>query len=82
LEYTDERIKERIAGLVKAPIRRKTGQIKTDSGRINLLIDIQNNIKAQQSTGYAHWIKINNLKQAAKTLNYLTENNILQYTQL
>lgn len=81
-EYTDERIRERIAGLVKAPERRKPRQLQTDDNRINLLIDIENNIKAQQSAGYAHWAKINNLKQAAKTLNYLTENNILQYTQL
>lgn len=32
--------------------------------------------------GYEHWAKINNLKEAAKTLNYLTENNLLQYADL
>ena len=47
-----------------------------------MLIDIENNIKAQQSAGYEHWAKIHNLKQAAKTMNFLTENNILQYEDL
>ena len=49
---------------------------------ISLIIDIQNSIKAQQSKGFEHWAKVNNLKQAAKTLNYLTENNLLQYSDL
>lgn len=39
-------------------------------------------IKAQESKGYEHWAKINNLKEVAKTLNYLTENNLLQYADL
>ena len=32
--------------------------------------------------GYEHWAKIHNLKQAAKTMNFLTENRIEQYTDL
>ena len=35
---------------------------------ISLIIDIQNSIKAQQNKGFEHWAKVNNLKQAAKTL--------------
>ena len=50
--------------------------------RISLIIDIQNCIKAQESKGYEHWAKINNLKQASKTLNYLTEHNINSYSEL
>ena len=73
--YTEERIKERIA--------RKRGRIlPTERKGISLIIDIQNSIKAQQSKGFEHWAKVNNLKQAAKTLNYLTENNLLQYSDL
>ena len=78
-EYTDERIKERIDGLLKAPVRRTR---RVDDGRINLVIDIENSIKAQQSKGYEHWAKINNLKQAARTVNFLTENNLLHYEDL
>ena len=68
-DYTIEALKERIAGKVKGK-------------RISLIIDIQNCIKAQESKGYEHWAKINNLKQAAKTLNFLTENNITTYDEL
>ena len=73
--YTEERIRERISG--------KRGRIlMTERKGISLIIDIQNSIKAQQSKGFEHWAKVNNLKQAAKTLNYLTENNLLQYSNL
>ena len=75
-DYTVEAIKERIAGRA-----RKITALKIDRS-INLIIDIQNCIKAQESKGYEHWAKINNLKQAAKTLNFLTENNIATYEDL
>ena len=75
--YTEERIKERIQG--HNPRKR---QMQTARKGVSLIIDIQNSIKAQESKGYEHWAKINNLKEAAKTLNYLTENNLLQYADL
>ena len=75
--YTEERIKERIAG--RNPRKRR---MQIERKGISLIIDIQNSIKAQESKGYEHWTKINNLKEAAKTLNYLTENNLLQYADL
>lgn len=75
--YTEERIKERIQG--RNPRKRR---MQTERKGISLIIDIQNSIKAQESKGYEHWAKINNLKEAAKTLNYLTENNLLQYADL
>ena len=75
--YTEERIKERIAG--RNPRKRR---MQIERKGISLIIDIQNSIKAKESKGYEHWAKINNLKEAAKTLNYLTENNLLQYADL
>ncbi len=75
--YTEERIKERIQG--RNPRKR---QMQTTRKGVSLIIDIQNSIKAQESKGYEHWAKINNLKEAAKTINYLTENNLLQYVDL
>lgn len=75
--YTEERIKERIQG--RNPRKR---QMQTGRKGISLIIDIQNSIKAQESKGYEHWAKLNNLKEAARTLNYLTENNLLQYADL
>ncbi len=55
---------------------------KQQRGGVSLLIDIENSIKAAQSRGYEQWAKIHNLKQAAKTMNYLTENKIEQYADL
>ena len=77
IDYTEEAIRKRIAG-----IRSRNVKIPKQEQGISLLIDIENNIKAQQSVGYEHWAKIHNLKQAAKTMNFLTENNILQYEDL
>ena len=76
-DYTEEAIRKRIAG-----IKSRTGKKLTKENGISLLIDIENNIKAQQSAGYEHWAKIYNLKQAANTMNFLTENNIKQYEDL
>ncbi len=49
---------------------------------MSLLIDIENSIKVQESRGYEQWAKIHNLKQAAKTMNFLTEHKIEQYAEL
>ena len=49
------------------------------NGKVSLLIDIQNNIKAQQSAGYQ---PIENLKRAAATMNFLTEHSIGSYEEL
>ena len=46
------------------------------------MIDIENSIKAQESRGYEQWAKIHNLKQAAKTMNFLSEHKIEQYADL
>ena len=77
IDYTEEAVAARIAG---AP--RPSRQPKISGQKISLLIDIQNNIKAQARAGFTYWAKINNLKQAAKTLNFLTEHGISQYEQL
>ena len=77
VDYTEEALAARIAGR-SGPSR----QPKQQNGKISLLIDIQNNIKAQQSAGFTHWAKLNNLKQAAKTMNFLTEHGISSYGEL
>ena len=78
-DYSDERIKERIAGLTVVPKRKK---LQLDDGHINLIIDIENSVKAQQNAKYEHWAKLHNLKEAAKTVAFLSENNILAYEDL
>ena len=48
----------------------------------NLIVDIENCVKAQQHAGFARWQKLQNLKEAAKTINFLTENKLLLYADL
>ena len=75
--YTEERIKERIAG--RTP--RRSQRQSTPKG-ISLIGDIQERIRLIDSKGYEHKAKLTILKEAARTLNYLTENNLLQYADL
>ena len=75
--YTEERIKERIAGRTPRRSQRQT----TPKG-ISLIGDIQERIRLIDSKGYEHKAKLAILKEAARTLNYLTENNLLQYADL
>ena len=49
---------------------------------ISLIGDIQGRIRLIDSKGYEHKAKLTILKEAARTLNYLTENNLLQYADL
>ena len=75
--YTEERIKERIAGRTPRRSQRQT----TPKG-ISLIGDIQERIRLIDSKGYEYKAKLTILKEAARTLNYLTENNLLQYADL
>ena len=76
-DYTEEAIRERIAGR-----RAKAAKAPGEQRGVSLLIDIENSIKATQSKGYEQWAKIHTLKQAAKTMNFLTEHKIEQYADL
>lgn len=75
-DYSEEQIRNRIVG---------QKNLSTAKGeKINLLIDIENRIKNQQqnTVGLENWAKINNIKMAARTHNYLTEHNLLDYDVL
>ena len=76
-DYTEEAVVSRIAG---GP--RPSRQPKQRNRKVSLLIDIQNNIKAQQNAGYQRWATIENLKRAAATMNFLTEHGIGSYEEL
>ena len=75
--YTEERIKERIAGRTPRRNRRQT----VPKG-ISLIGDIQERIRLIDSKGYEYKAKLTILKEAARTLNYLTEKSLLQYADL
>ena len=80
-DYTKEALRERsttrrgYAASAKKPIQ-STGR------KINLLIDIQAKMAAGKGAGYERWAKVFNLKEVAKTLNFLIENDLTDYDEL
>ena len=50
--------------------------------KVNLLVDIQAQLRAGKGLGYERWAKRFNIKQIAQTLNYLTETGLLEYGEL
>ena len=93
-DYSEEALRGRIAGIWKAQrdegpkkaagnFERAAKKKQTDQGRrVNLLVDIQAKIQAGKGKGYERWAKVFNLKEAAKTLNFLTENGVEDYGEL
>ena len=73
IDYTEEAISSRIAGGSR-PSRKP----KQRDDKIKQLIDIQ----SKQGAGLQHWAKLQNLKEAAKTVNFLTEHGISSYEEL
>ena len=63
------------ASAAQKPLRR-------DGRKINLLIDIQAKLAASKGVGYEKWATIFNLKEAARTLNFLMENHLTDYDEL
>ena len=49
---------------------------------LRLLVDIQAALEAGKGVGYERWAKVYNLKQMAKTVNYLTANDLMDYETL
>ena len=78
-DYPLEALCNRV-GKMKQPLCEKNIRLQKDT-RINLLIDIQTRLQGR-GPGIERWMKIHNLKEAAKTLNYLTEHGITDYDQL
>lgn len=73
-EYSEESLREKVYGKTKVPV--------PDRKKVNLLIDIQSKLAAGKGKDYEYWAKVFNLKEAARTLNFLTEAGISDYVQL
>ena len=79
--YSEQAIRAVIAGRQPlSPRRKKIAQHQQQ--HVNLLVDIQAKLQAGKGPGYERWAKVFNLKQMAQTINYLTENNLLEYADL
>lgn len=80
-DYTEEAMRKRISGTPMKQTAKKT-PYRAGGKKVNLLIDIQAKMQAGKGKGYERWATIFNLKEAAKTLNFLTDNGIADYDEL
>ena len=79
-DYSEAALRAIIAGEKEHhPSEKKTVQ---PMRQVNLLVDIQAKLQAGKGAGYERWAKIFNLKQMAQTLNYLSENNLMNIEDL
>ena len=60
----------------------KNRQRTASRRNVNLLVDIQAKLAAGKGKGYERWAKVFNLKEASKTINFLTENGVETYEDL
>ena len=92
-DYTEEALRERCSGKrrvapkasIDADSERKAAEYMaavTKQNTPSLLIDVQAKIAAGAGDGYVHWMKIFNLKSAARTLIFLRDNGIDSYDEL
>ena len=66
---------------VTEKIKLQQSEQKTNKKSITSFIDIEQKKKEGKGAAYEQWAKIFNVKQAANTVNFLTENNV-DYQQL
>ena len=50
--------------------------------KVNLIVDIQAKMRTGKGPAYEQWAKVHNLKAMAVALQFLRENDLLEYTQL
>ena len=81
-DYSANAILERINGKRIFVPRTKTNVTVTVPPKQNLLIDIQDRMQQGYGEGYRRWATTFNLKEAAKTLIFLQEHGISDYTLL
>ena len=72
--YTEENVRTRLE-----KNRYKTKAPKHLSQEARLYINISTYVTTGNWEGFERWAKLNNLKEAARTFNYLSENNLLNY---
>jgi hypothetical protein len=80
--HTEGAVRERISRSGDASSSGKAIVAPDIGQRPGLLIDIQTKLLQGKGYGYARWAKVHNLKQMAKTLMYLQENNLDDYIVL
>lgn len=69
-------------GYTEIELREKLGKVNGAKTHISLLIDINKKLQEGKGKGYERWSKVFNIKQMAKTINYLREHDIDSYEDL
>ena len=72
--YSEENVRIRLA-----KNRNKVKTPKHLSREARLYINISTYVTTGNREGFERWAKLNNLKETARTFNYLSENNLLNY---
>lgn len=72
--YTEENVLLRLE-----KNRHKTKIPRNASREVRLFINISSYVSTGNRAGFERWAQLNNLKEAARTFNYLSENNLLNY---
>lgn len=80
-DYDVDVLRAVLSGQKARTPRKKAAQLKPEK-RVNLLVDIQEKLRAGKGAGYERWARSFNLKQMAQTLNYLSEHGLLEYGAL
>ncbi|MFT8889973.1 MAG: relaxase/mobilization nuclease domain-containing protein [Ethanoligenens sp.] len=78
-DYTEQALSKRLMEQVWQPVPQKRPQ---HVGAIQRLVDIQAKIQVGKGPGYEHWAKLFNLKEMARTMNFLSEHGISDMEQL
>lgn len=72
--YTEENVLLRLE-----KNRHKTKSPRNTSREVRLFVNISAYVSTGNRAGFERWAQLNNLKEAARTFNYLSENNLLNY---
>ena len=78
--FDPEDIRAMIAG--ERPIPELPQEAPAPARRVNLIIDIQERMAQGKGPAYERWAKVYNLKQMAAALQYLRENDLMDYEAL
>lgn len=78
--YSEADLRAVLAGEKKHAPRKK--QVEPTQKKNTLLIDIEAKMSAGKGVGYERWAKVFNVKQMARTYNYLRDHGLLDYEKL
>jgi hypothetical protein len=79
-DYTEQAIRERIAGTRTVKPRRVSPQKPVY--KVGLLVDIEAAVRSGKGPGYERWAKVFNLKQLSQAVIYLKEHGDMSYEDL